>query len=94
MLSLPTFFAMAAAANAADSVQWQNLLVASPFAAAFLYLFLDERRDKRAIQSQYIEFMRTAIPIMERATSTIQEVVTAMRELSKDMQSRNRGQGE
>lgn len=52
-----------------------DLIRVAPIAGVMLWLYLDERKERRALQAQYIELIKSTVPALEKSTITLDRVV-------------------
>lgn len=62
-----------------------DLIVTAPLAGVMLWLYLDERKERRSLQNQLIEMIKVSIPALEKSTITVDAVVKTLDKVVKTL---------
>lgn len=62
-----------------------NLIVTAPLAGVMLYLYFDERKERRAAQAQLIDLIKVILPALEKSTGALDRVVGTQERISQEL---------
>lgn len=66
--------------SGADLGILSDLFITAPLAGVMLWLYLDERKERRSLQTQLIDLIKIVMPALEKSTKTLDAVVETLDE--------------